>query len=758
MARFGSRRAVNMLCCASAVALAAVAHAPALAQSTAEPTQLAEADTDELIVTATRRAERAIDVPISVSALSGEKLSVLNSSGQDIRFLSGRVPSLNIESSFGRTYPRFYLRGLGNADFSADAAQPVSIVLDNVALESPFFKAFPVFDLENIEVLKGPQGTLFGRNTPAGVVKMTSARPTKDFDTHVTGSWGTYNTVNSEVAIGGPITDELRVRLSGQMQRRDDWVKNDNPATRYEDEFEGYKDFAGRFQIEYEDGPFDALFNVHGRSLRGSARVFRANIIKSGTNDFTDGFDKDHVSQDGHNPQRLDTWGLNGQLSYDFEGAGTLFSVTGYEKGKLFSRGDIDGGSVYDFAFGSPTSSTPGVARFPVETGGYNRPEEFTQEIRFASEKFGAFRFQAGAYYFNQNLDGGGPGSGSWNTDGSFVQGSTSHLDNETYALFGSVDYEPTDALTLRGGLRWSHDKKRSKLVNGADIDVDAGALVAKASGDKWSWDGSATYKLTPNHSVYARVASGYLGTSIKNDLGTPPDVPALTTIAKPQTTISYEIGFKGQEPGLFTYSLAGYYADTKDIQLTAVGGASNRTILLNGDKAVGYGVEAEITSTPFENFDVTAGGSWNFTKIKDDSLAVAVPGTYPATILDPVVGGFALIDGNALPQAPRWIANFTARYGFPLGNDNEVFVFTDWAYRSKVNFFLYEAVEFTGKSTVEGGLRAGYRDNGRDFEIAAFARNITNQIRVVGAIDFNNLNGFINEPRIIGAEFKIGF
>jgi iron complex outermembrane receptor protein len=726
--------------------------ARAEAAAAAAADEAAGSQVGEVIVTATRRAERTLDVPVAVSSLSGEKLAVLNSSGQDIRFLSGRVPSLNIESSFGRTFPRFYIRGLGNTDFSADAAQPVSVVLDNVALESPFLKAFPVFDLDNVEVLKGPQGTLFGRNTPAGVVKMTSKRPTKQFEADGTVSWGTYNTVNAEGAVGGPLSDKLRARLSAQLQRRDDWVKNDFTATQHEHSFEGYRDLAGRFQLEYEDGPFDALLNVHGRSLRGSARMFRGSTIQPGTDHFVAGFDPQHVYQDGSNPQRLDTIGLNGQLSYKFDSLGTLFSVTGYEKGKLFSRGDIDGGAIYNF--GAVPSTVVGTARFPVETGGYNRPEEFTQELRFASEKFGDLSFQAGTYFFNQNLDGGGKGSGSWNTDGSFNQGSTSHLDNKTYAVFGSVEYTPMDQLILRGGLRWSHDKKHSVLYNSLPA-LSTTVVVGDASGSKVSWDASATYKITSDMSVYARAASGYLGTSIKND--TTADV---STIAKPQTTTSYEVGFKGQSPAsLLSYSIDGYYWNTKNIQLTAVGGNSNVTTLLNADKAVGYGVEAEFSVRPIEHLELTAGGSYNHTELKDHLLAVAIP-SYPVTVLDPpgTVAGTVLIDGNPLPQAPKWSANVTAGYTIPLSDDTEMFVFTDWAYRSKVNFFLYQAVEFTGRSSLEGGLKVGYRDKVKHFEVAAFGRNITNQIRAVGAIDFDDLTTMINEPRILGVEFSASY
>lgn len=119
-------------------------------------------------VTAERRTENIKDVPSAVSTISGEKLDVINSSGQDVRMLSGRVPNLNIESSFGRAFPRFYLRGYGNTDFRSNASQPVSLIYDDIVQENPILKGFPVFDVDRVEVLAGPQGTLFGRNTPPG--------------------------------------------------------------------------------------------------------------------------------------------------------------------------------------------------------------------------------------------------------------------------------------------------------------------------------------------------------------------------------------------------------------------------------------------------------------------------------------------------------------------------------------------------------------------------------------------------------------
>src|SRR5687767_11203597 len=134
---------------------------------------------ESITVTAERRSEDIKDVPNSVSAVRGEFLDVLNSSGQDVRMLAARVPSLNIESSFGRAFPRFYIRGLGNTDFDLNASQPVSLLYDDVVQENPILKGFPAFDLARVEVLRGPQGSLFGRNTPAGVVKFESNRPVR---------------------------------------------------------------------------------------------------------------------------------------------------------------------------------------------------------------------------------------------------------------------------------------------------------------------------------------------------------------------------------------------------------------------------------------------------------------------------------------------------------------------------------------------------------------------------------------------------
>ncbi len=743
----------------SLLMLASAAPAFAADPAPVQPAAQTEAENDGLppiTVTATRRTELSKDVPIAVTALNGATLDQLNSSGLDIRFLSGRTPSLNIESSFGRTFPRFYIRGLGNTDFDPNAAQPVSVVYDDVALESPFLKSFPVFDLSNVEVLRGPQGTLFGRNTPAGVVKLTSAKPSDVFSGYGSVSYATYATVNAEAAVGGPLGGGFSFRASGILQRRDNWITNTSITGNANRKLEGYTDLAGRFQLAYNSGDFNALVNVHGRDLDGTPRVFRAGLLQQGSNNFSAGFRPDRVALDGYTSQTLSQWGVNLKLDYHVDGIGTFYSVSAYEQARVESTGDIDGGNTYAFP---PLGLNR--ALFPVNTGGLTRPAEFSQELRFASDEFGKFRAQGGGYYFNQKLNYS-EFNYNFPTTGSRAQDLNSFIDhrnsNENYGIFGSVEFKATDKLTLRAGGRYSHDNRNDLIVDrtpgGSGIVFGLRLPIRTLTDDgEFTWDVSGTYAVTPDVSFYARVATGYQGPAIQ-DRVTFGSVPV---VAPKQTTISGEAGFKGSTPDrTLRFALDGYYWSTDDLQVTAVGGASNSTRLLSAANAVGYGVEAEIEARPVPALTLTGSASYNFTELRDPSIGVAPCGSGACTPTDPVVAGLARINGNDLPQAPRFVANWTGRYAVPVGS-GEVYFFTDWAYRSTINYFLYEAREFRGRPLLEGGLKLGYKASA-NLDFGVYVRNVTNQIRSTSGIDFNNLTGFINDPRIVGGQVRVSF
>ena len=730
--------------------------APAAAASASAP-EIGKLQT--VIITAERRQENAKDVPSSVSTLSGEKLDVINSSGEDVRVLSARVPSLNIESSFGRAFPRFYIRGYGNTDFRPNASQPVSLIYDDVVQENPQLKGFPMFDLSRVEVLAGPQGSLFGRNTPGGVVKFDSVAPVIGAtDGYGSLSFGTFKTTNLEGAKAIPISDQWAARVSLMSQYRDDWVDNTNPNGPTK-ELEGYSDSALRVQALYKpSGDVSALFNVHGRDLTGTARLFRANIFKPGTNDLVDGFDEKQVTTDGANEQKIQSYGSSARLRFDV-GDLALNSITGFETVHVYSRGDIDGSSgPYDSPpFPATVPFVPGKSiAFASETAaGIRGHRQFTQEFRVESQYKAPFNWQAGLYYFNEKFTSNSYSYDSTTAGNPQTGVTTDTQKSSSYAAFGSIKYDVTPDFSMRAGLRYTKDKKDlDSDPNGGQFGINVSqGTSASLSDSKPTGDLSALYKLTPDTNLYARVATGYRGSSVQ-----PASAFGPQSIAGQENTTSVEAGVKAD---LFDrrarVAFSVFHYDVKDLQLTEVGGGGNANTLKSADKAAGQGFELNLDAYLTENFLVTLSGSYNDTKIKDANLTVAGCGG-GCTMLNPAApGGGFYIDGNPLPQAPKWIGNFTARYGIPSGN-GEYFVYTDWSYRSKVNFFLYEAAEFTGKPLLTGGLRVGYNWDGGKYEVAAFGRNITNKIVAVGAIDFNNLTGFINDPRTLGVQFRAAF
>jgi iron complex outermembrane recepter protein len=761
--KLNARTSLTALAVASLFALPA----PVVAQATGD-TDKQEADANEgvadIIVTATRRSENLQDIPLSVATVSDETLAAINSGGADIRGLSGRVPSLNIESSFGRTFPRFYIRGLGNTDFDLNASQPVSLIYDEVVLENPILKGFPAFDVDRIEVLRGPQGTLFGRNTPAGIVKFDTVKPGRGRN-YARVSYGTYSTINAEAAAGAEINDKVSLRVSGLWQHRSDWI--DNLATSGDDDLEGYDDIAVRAQLQFK--PSDRLtLRLVGqlRDLDGDARIFRANSFRTGSNKLVgaDGgdFDRDEVYADGINFQKLSTENLAGHIEYDF-GPVTLFSVTSYWHGELESRGDIDGGFGCSFCGpGFTDNSAPGFIPFAAQSQD-NIPslDQFTQEIRVASNNEGGLGYQAGIFYFDENLD---------ITSFDFPSPTApepwaivnQRQDSEAFGVFGSVNYKFASGLTVQAGARWNHDKK--KLVADRLFDLrpfgsgPVGETTTRVKDDVLTWDVSAIHEINPDVNVYARIARGYRAPAIQGRILFDDDV----STAKSEKTMSYEAGVKTTLlDNRLRFNLTAYYFRTKDLQLSAVGGGTNANLLLNADAVDGYGFETELQARPARGLTLTAGLSYNHTKIDDDTLTVETCGA-PCTVLDPVAvpaGPFqpaiVFIDGNPLPQAPKWTVNFTAGYEHPLG-PGDIYVFTDWYHRSKINFFLYEAEEFSDDQLLEGGLRVGYRTD--RYDVAAFVRNITNDESAVSAIDFNNLTAMVNEPRIWGIELGVKF
>ncbi len=747
-----------------ALAVSGLFAAPASAQT--------ENALEEIIVTAQKREESLQDVPISVATMQGENLNALFSGSEDILALSGRVPGLYAESSNGRSAPRFYMRGLGNIDFDLAASQPVSLVMDEVVMENVILKGFPLFDLANIEVIRGPQGTLFGRNTTAGIVKINTRRPSDEFNGYLKGSFANYGTTNVEGAIGGSlIDDELSVRASILHRTRDNWIVNGHTGQK---SLGRYSESAARLQFQWHiNDRLTALLSHQNRSLDGTSSIFRANVFTTGSNALNQNYDRDTVyfNEGDNNPQKYQSHGTTLNLQWDFDDV-SLTSITSYQQADGSSRGDIDGG-VVDFSglapippgitfdpaapvFGGSVLTFPGTILVPSVTEDGADTDQFTQEFRLASSGDDRFNWQLGAFFFSSDL------VVTTDSFASFgfvdVQHTMIQQENKTWAVFGQGSYDVTDRLTLTGGVRYTDDEKDFRVIQFGQLWLDLGiptflADPVNVSDGQASWEVSANYAMTDNSSLYARVANGFRAQTIQGR-----DVAFLETptVARPETINSLEAGYKADLfDGRGRINFGVFHYEVEDMQLSIIGGASNTNQVINSKMGVASGLELDADFMLGDFVLVSLGTSYNDTELQDSDLVTVPCGSGMCTPLDPANPDDAaqvMLDGNPFPRAPKTTHNLNIRVHAPYG-DGEWYAATDWVWYGKINMPLYEAVEFKTDGQFEGGVRIGYKNFGKGLDFSVFGRNITGEDNVLGFIDFSNNTGFVNEPQMYGIE-----
>ncbi|MEH3121882.1 MAG: TonB-dependent receptor [Sphingomonas phyllosphaerae] len=769
-----SSKSILLAGLAAGVALSAL---PAAAQTgsttpatTDATSEAGDAGLGEVVVTAERRTENLRRVPVSVAVVNGDDLRTFQAGGEDALALAGRVPGLYAETTTGRIFPRFYIRGLGNIDFYLGASQPVSIIQDDVVLEHVVLKSNPVYDVANVEVLRGPQGSLFGRNTTAGIIKFDTIRPGQTWSSRFNASYGSYNTVTFDGGVGGPIVqDKIAVRLSGLYQHRDDWIDNSYTGVSRDgtrpgrDAMGGFDERDARLQVLLT--PTETLsvnLSGHVRSYEGTSTVFhRGALIKGQNNINLEPRDRVALDEGANNPQAYKTYGGSVNAAWDF-GAATLTSITAYETTSGYSRGDTDGGAATNF----------GGAGYGESMGRVRDLDQWTQEVRLASNGDGAFKWQFGGFYFDSRDVTEFYQRGYFLLPGDAQRNVNNWVRlrnvNTSWAVFGQASYRLAERLTLTAGARYTEDDKETRLVRAgrnAAGTVDTFPATApravKLTGKEPSWDLSALYEIDPTASIYARVARGFRGPTIQGRsavFNTP------FSTANSETIMSYEAGVKTQPTSKLRLNATAFTYRVNDIQLNGNDANGNGT-LFNADHANAYGVEAEMDWRPIRNITFSLGGSAIHTEIKDknvfaqvcqfgrDLTCTVLNQTVPATIFGQPAT-LARIDGNPLPNAPRWQVDAAVRYDIPLSDRGNFFVAGDVNMQGYTNFVLYKTREFFADDNLELGLKAGFTTADGRYEIAAFARNITNEKNLKGVIENYNAAVF-NEPRIVGVSLS---
>lgn len=755
-----------------ALALAGlIALAPVHAQA-AETTE-GDNDANVITVTAQRRSENLKNVPISVAVLRSDDLAAPRAGGADsLLSLSGKVPSLYVESTTGRIFPRFYIRGLGNVDFYLGASQPVSIIQDDVVLEHVVLKSNPAFDVAQVEVLRGPQGSLFGRNTTAGIIKFDNAKPTKDWTSHVDASWGSYNTQSIESAVSGPIAKDGTVsfRLSSLYQHRDNWVTNTYTGPSADGTVGGGKTLGRftesdtRFQLQFDpDAATSINLTTNYRLYQGTSTLFYRGSLAKGSNKTVGSWNQKQVAYDEaqNNPQNYSTYGQTLRVRHDFGGV-SLTSITSYQGADGWSRGDTDGGAAVNFPFNGAANG------YGQSQGRLRGLDQWTQEVRLASKDNARFKWQVGGIYFDARDDTEFDQRGYFITQSPLYNPNNwvlLHNINTSWGVFGQASYKLDDRLTVTGGIRVSNDTKKTALLKTANTAAGGstykGRTYVRLADTQPSWDLSLLYKASDDVNLYARVARGFRGPTIQ---GRSAVFNADFTTAGSETNTSWEAGIKTTGlGGALRFNLTGFYYTVNNIQLN--GNDSNGNgVLFNANKAVGYGGEADL-SLKAGNLTLSSGLSLLHTEIKDSNVyaqTCGLNGVQVCTVYN--TGGFTKgtgtgtsyfvpINGDPLPNAPTYNLNLSARYDVPVAVDRKVYVAGDWNIQGKTSFVLYRSAEFTANGNNELGARIGYA--APHYEIAAFARNLLNKHNLIGVIE-NYMAGVYNEPRIFGVSLSL--
>jgi len=601
------------------------------------------AKVDEIIVTAQRRSQALLDVPLAISALSGDTLAqrgITNSAN-----LATAVPNLQVSSPYGNTQPNFSLRGISVAnEYNSNQASPVGVYIDDVYIASRTSQGMGLFDLERVEVLRGPQGTLFGRNTTGGAINFITKRPTlAGTSGRAEVGYGNFNTVTAQGAVEAtPVEGQLGVRLAVNYQKGDGQLENVAPGGR---DANSTDTLQGRISIRARpgDGPVDINLRAYAGRDRGSqAGVHGLGVARTGLDFF-------EINENRIGDNRTDAWGVALNVAVELSPTLTMTSITSYDGGKQ---------NLQQAADGSPLDI--------LDINWRSRFRQASEELRlnYEGEKAHAV---AGAFYgwdrtVTDNLFNIGSALGP-GVDGGFFQ--HYRQTRKSYAAFAQTDYDLTDKLVVTAGLRYTSDDADYRdgsaylflgTVNGPRTPLATTVPCAGPPG-ACAYDAAARYAVSgKGHAVTGRLALSYTfdngalayasysrgyRSGAFNGGGYTSSVGII--YVDPERVNAYEAGLKGRFlDRRLTLSSAVFYYDYKNqqVQDTRPGPVS---FLVNAPKSEVYGGEVEAVFVASPRFRLT--GSLGY-----------LDATYKTLTLQG-----ADLSGNDLPFAPHW----TAQAGF---------------------------------------------------------------------------------------------
>jgi len=725
---------------------------------------------DEIVVTAQKRSENLQDVPVSVTALTADQLK--DQRVGDVLALSGLSPGLQIKTDDNAANPRIFIRGIGVNDFNPATASAVGVYVDGVYVASPLAQMAGFYDLQQVEVLRGPQGTLYGRNTTGGAINVTTKKPSSTPEGDLAVDYGRFNSLNVQGGFGGPIADTLAFRIAGLYDKSDGYTLNRLTGNKGNDA--DRKAVRGALQWKPDDKLTVDVSASYSKSSGGSILTYNRSLIaqtaeaaSTADPDPTYGYifckpayytsgqctnaagyanTSDNKYEGDYRFEGKDIvklFGATSAISYDFGGV-TLFSITGYQQAKRddYEETDANPISIFDARYIAKQDTT-------------------SQEFRLQSNGATGLRWVAGLYAARDNLDNDShynvlevlrvpdpvnnpTGMDPANSVGVF--GWPLHQKTTSYAAFGQVDYDLTPKLTLTGGLRWSQDKKTFHYVS----DVDYGLLTLFEYDNQKTFSSISgrlglRYAINDDANVYATYNRGTKsGGFFSGQTTDPRDLGPY----KDETVDAYEIGAKSEFlDRRLRVNVSAFYYDYKDLQVYTQVQRDGLPVQLftNASKARVYGGEAEIEARPITGLSLTLGASLLSAEYKD-FLSFEDPSLPPADY-----------SGNTLPSAPKVSLNGAARYQHPLGA-GDLITQLDFTYRSKVYYDTANTERLSDKARAFVNGQVGWAFADGRYELGVWGKNLADTTNIsditqIAAFGFDVFS--MGPPRTYGVYFR---
>jgi iron complex outermembrane receptor protein len=744
--------------------------APALAQS--------NVFADEITVTAQKREESAQDVGISITALSGEQMQSLGyTNAQEVTAMAAGVATLqpNGEANYA-----VGIRGVANNDFTTNVESPVAIYVDETYISQMSGAGFLLFDIDRVEILRGPQGTLFGRNATGGLVHYVTVKPTTDsVNGYANVTYGSFQRVKAQGAVNLPMGDSLSARLSMSTHQGGGYVENRlNP----DNDLNNANETAGRLQIRYQPTDnFDLLLNgrfgkqnIRTGFFEYASAVFPDGNLTPGVPNVDLGgyvdLDGDVYAGDydftGRN--ELDTWGFSGRIDWDL-GFAELTSITDYQSVERDYMEDSDASPVDYLRFFLTTDAT-----------------QFSQELRLAGE-IDSFKWLLGAYYLDLDINDSNGAISVGLFEGLFGDTVANlgfngvrnpyETTSQSWSIFGQFEVSLAERLTFIGGFRYI-DEDKTHMYNNyiSDFPLTANSGLDPNTVDLF--DAVAPYNgARADQEVAARVQLNYqLSDSILTYLswnrGTkaggfnapllPTDIYVTDAFMNydPETLDAYEFGFKASfADGRARLNGAVYYYDYKDYQAFSIIGLDTFTL---NSQAETKGFELELQAAPVDGFDMMFGVAYIDAEITDVP-GVTVDIDTPAGLVTAILPG-----ATVRPvQTPKWNLNGLLRYEVPVGAGRVAFQ-VDGQYRTEHFFTLLGTQASTEDGYFIGNAAVTWTAPNDKLSLRAFVQNLTDEEYLVQTFDLsgNLTNGglfglaeqYYGRPRMWGVSANYSF